>query len=250
MLIAQDHLMSRRPARAMILSLCLIFSGSSAWIVTAQQASEKRPDPARFEKEIGTFEKHDSQHQPPHGAVLFTGSSSVKNWHKELATDFKGLTVLGRGFGGSNMNDLLHYMDKVVLKYNPRAVVVYEGDNDLKEGMSPKEIFRNYQAFYKRLSGRLPQARLYILAVKPSPERWKHWPKAVDLNQKLKTWADAEPNIYFIDMATCLLDDLQKPRKELYSRDNLHLNRDGYKCWRNVLAPALTEIELAHETGH
>lgn len=241
--------MSRRPARAMTLSLCLLFFSSSAWLVTAQQATVKLPDPARFEKEIGAFEKNDSHKQPPQGAVLFTGSSSVKNWHKELATDFKGLTVLGRGFGGSNMNDLLHHMDKVVLKYQPRAVVVYEGDNDLKEGLSPNEIFRNYKTFYKRLKAGLPQARFYIMAVKPSPDRWKHWPRAVELNQQLKTWADAKPDIYFIDMATCLLNDKHEPRKELYGRDNLHLNRDGYKRWRDVLAPALAEMELAHETG-
>ena len=241
--------MSRRPARAMILCLCLFFLSSSAWLVTAQQASVTLPDPARFEKEIHAFEKTDSHQTPPAGAVLFTGSSTVKNWHKELAADFKGLTVIGRGFGGSNMNDLLHYMDKVVLKYQPRAVVVYEGDNDLKEGLSPDQIFKNYKSFYKRLIARLPETRFYILAVKPSPDRWKHWSKAVELNIQLKTWAEAEPNIYFIDVATCLLNDQQMPRKELYARDHLHLNRDGYKRWRDVVGPALTETELAHEPG-
>lgn len=241
--------MTRRPARAMILCLCLFFLSSSAWLVTAQQASVTLPDPARFDKEIHTFEKNDARQTPPQGAVLFTGSSTVRNWHKELAADFKGLTVLGRGFGGSNMKDLLHHMDKVVLKYQPRAVVVYEGDNDLKEGLSPNEIFKNYQSFYKRLKTSLPQTRVYILAVKPSPDRWKHWPKAVDLNNQLKTWADAEPNIIFIDVATCLLNDNQMPNKKLYGHDHLHLNREGYKRWRDVLAPVLAENEMPHESA-
>lgn len=239
--------MTRRPARAMIVSLCMILPGSSAWLVTAQQPGAKLPDPARFEREIGAFEKLDHQNQPPTGAVLFTGSSTIKNWHKELATDFKGLTVLGRGFGGSNMNDLLHYMDRVVLPYKPRAVVLYQGDNDLKEGMTPNEILKNYKTFYQRLQTSLPHTRVYILSVKPSPDRWKHWPNAVILNQKFKAWADNEPNIIYVDVATCLLADNQLPIKKLYKMDQLHLNRDGYKLWLQVLAPVLAENESPHE---
>ena len=28
------------------------------------------------------------------------------------------------------MHDVLHYLDRVALTYNPRAILIYEGDND------------------------------------------------------------------------------------------------------------------------
>lgn len=242
--------MTRRPARAMILSVFMLFSSGSAWLVTAQQQTVKLPDPARFDKEISAFEKADARRMPAPGQVLFTGSSSMKNWHKELASDFNGLQVLGRGFGGSNMVDLLHHMDKVVIKYKPRAVVVYEGDNDLKEGLSVDEILHNYQRFYKRLNSKLPGCRLYVLSIKPSPSRLKFWPQAIEANKKLKSWCESKPNAIWVDVATCLLNEEEKPRPDFFLSDHLHLNRKGYEAWRDAARPVIMKMELAAESAN
>jgi hypothetical protein len=61
---------------------------------------------------------------------VLTGSSSITRWNDRSVKDLAPLTVIPRGFGGSIMNDVLHHLDRVVLKYEPRAVLIYEGDND------------------------------------------------------------------------------------------------------------------------
>ena len=52
-----------------------------------------------------------------------------------LEVDFPGLRVLNRGFGGSELSDVVQFADRIVLPYRPRVVIVYAGDNDL--GLCP-----------------------------------------------------------------------------------------------------------------
>jgi hypothetical protein len=61
--------------------------------------------------------------------MVFTGSSSIARWDT-LADEMKLLDVINRAFGGSQYPDLNRYAKRIVIAYRPRAVVVYEGDND------------------------------------------------------------------------------------------------------------------------
>jgi len=92
---------------------------------------------AKYEKEIQDFESADRKQFPPPGAIVCIGSSSMKGWHSTIVNDLAPLTIIPRGFGGSSMNDALHYVDRIVIPYKPRAVAVYEGDNDIADGISP-----------------------------------------------------------------------------------------------------------------
>ncbi len=88
-------------------------------------------DPHRFEAAIQAFEEADRQAEPSGKAYLFYGSSSIFYWHDMLAEDLAPLEVLPRGFGGSTIIGALHYAQRVVIPSNPKAVVLYEGDNDI-----------------------------------------------------------------------------------------------------------------------
>lgn len=61
-------------------------------------------------------------------------------WNADAAADLAPLTVISRGFGGSIMNDALHYLDRVALTYKPRAVLLYEGDNDTGRANIPTQM--------------------------------------------------------------------------------------------------------------
>ena len=93
-------------------------------------------NPERFESSVAGFEKSDAEAMPPAGAVLCIGSSSMRMWHPTIKEDLAPLTVIPRGFGGSTMNDLLAFTDRIVMPYKPRAILVYEEDNDAQGGIS------------------------------------------------------------------------------------------------------------------
>ena len=93
------------------------------------------PNPERFEKAVQAFEAKDKKDPPPASAIVCTGSSSMVGWHKTIRNDLAPLTVIPRGFGGSTMNDVLYYAERVAIPYRPRAILVYEGDNDIACGI-------------------------------------------------------------------------------------------------------------------
>ena len=64
---------------------------------------------------------------------------------------FPRRTVLNRGFGGSTLADVVYYMDRILLPYRPRLVVLYAGDNDLAAGRTPERVLGDYRAFVARL---------------------------------------------------------------------------------------------------
>lgn len=202
----------------------------------ARAAGEPRT-PDKFEPEIRKFEVVDRRTPPPVGAVLFTGSSSIRLW-TNLTTDFPGRQVINRGFGGSQMSDLLYFFDRVVVPYHPPMIVVYEGDNDLQDGKSVDAVFADFGTFLRRVREKLPDASVAFLAVKPSPARRRLLAEQRDLNRRLRELASKEPRLSFIDTATPLLAPDGSMRPELYQADGLHLNADGYAVWRKAVTDA------------
>ena len=91
---------------------------------------EDNPDPLRFKDEINTYIESDKSNPPPESCYLFIGSSSMRMW-KSLQEDFPGYPVINRGFGGSHFSDAIYYFNDLILAYNPKKIIIYEGDNDI-----------------------------------------------------------------------------------------------------------------------
>jgi len=203
------------------------------------------PDPAKWESAIAAFEEEDQKDPPKPGLILCTGSSSMALWHPTLAADLAPLEVLPRGFGGSTINDLMHFADRVVLPYKPSAILVYEGDNDIAAGVFPETVLKRYREFLDLVEEKLPETEVYVLAVKPSTARWDQWERQAKVNDGLRQMAEELDHVTYIDVASPMLGEDGKPRPELFREDNLHMNEQGYALWtekvREVLLPTATK---------
>jgi lysophospholipase L1-like esterase len=196
------------------------------------------PNNARFAGEIHAFAHADSVSPPPPEPVLFVGSSSIRMW-TSLAADFPGVPVLNRGFGGSRMDDLLRYADRLVFRYHPRTVVFYEGDNDLQDGRTPARIAGDVAEFLQRIRTAQPLTRVVCLAVKPSPSRWTLIDKVRQTNELLAAIVARDTMATFVDVFTPMLGPDGRPRPELFLADSLHMTPAGYAIWRDAVAPVL-----------
>lgn len=204
-------------------------------------------DPTRFVPVIADFMEADKQFPPPKGAVLCIGSSSMRMWHETIAADLAPLTVIPRGFGGSTFWDLLQYLERVVLPYEPRAIVVYEGDNDIAGGASPVEIVETFRRITARVHARLPECRFYVLSIKPSLRRMEMWPAMQEANRLLEAECRADARLVYVDVAGPMLQEDGSVKEDIFLSDGLHMNAKGYAIWRDVLRPVLLEQELAGE---
>ena len=195
---------------------------------------------SRWEHLMQAFEQQDKANFPPKQAILFAGSSSIVFW-RSLAEDMAPLTVINRGFGGSQMSELNYYRDRIVIPYEPRAVVVYEGDNDVAAGKLPDEILMQYQHFIENLKEELPKTDIFLIAVKPSIQRKSLWHIMQDVNTGLQQLADQHEHVQYLDIATPMLDEDGEINPNLFVEDNLHMNKKGYAIWAEVIRPVLME---------
>ena len=216
-------------------------------VLLSMTAAADYPDPERFRPAIDAFLAADAESAPPRGAVVATGSSSMRGWHGRIAGDLAPLTIIPRGFGGSNMKDVRHFLDELVLRHRPRAVLLYEGDNDAAAGATAEEILEHFDVIRAVIHEVLPQTRIYILAVKPSIRRWNLWEAMSATNALLAARADADPRLTFIDVASPMLNEVGEPRAEIFVRDNLHMNGAGYDIWRDAVRPVLVAAEEGFE---
>lgn len=203
--------------------------------------------PGRFESEILEFERGDQAHFPPAGAIVCTGSSSMKGWRFTIEEDLAPLTVIPRGFGGSCMSDALEYVDRIVTPYKPRAVVLYEGDNDVSAGVHEQVIMAELRRFTGAVHRQLPQARIYVMSIKPSICRLHLWPRMKAVNVMFANECAGDQRLTYVDVASAMFDEKHELRKDLFQADDLHMNRAGYEIWRDALRPVLLEKELRYE---
>lgn len=211
-------------------------------------SAQELPDPTRYEDAILKFEEQDKLSPPPANAIVLTGSSSIMYWNEEAPADLAPLTVIPRGFGGTVMNDVLHYLDRVALVYKPRAILIYEGDNDTGRNNIPNDvIIDQLEQIIARIHTELPETRIYVLAVKPSVLRVASWPIAQELNERYKAIADSDPLVTYIDTATPFLKSDGTVMTDIFVEDNLHLNEKGYDIWAAAVRDVLIRYERAFE---
>lgn len=191
-------------------------------------------DPLRFEKEVNDLVKSDSL-VSGRKLILFTGSSSIR-FYADLEKDFPKQNVLNRGFGGSEMTDLLYYAQPLILNYKPDRIFIYEGDNDINSGKSPEEILASADQLLTLLRSQLPsKVKIIFISAKPSVARWHLKSKYEQFNQQLKRWIGTKKNVLFADVWTPMLDSNGQVKTDLFIEDNLHMNRKGYDIWKTVL---------------
>lgn len=214
-----------RVNRLLLPFLALLVSGAAALNAA----------PEKWASAIDKFTAADAAKPPAKGSILFAGSSSIVKW-TTLAADFPGRVILNRGFGGSELSDLLHYADRIVLPYAPARIVIYSGENDLQQGQTPAAVHATFRALCEKVHAALPGTRIGFIALKPSPSRTKILPAVIEANRLIAAECARDPRRAFIDIYPVMLGADGQPRREFFVQDMLHLNPAGYAAWRPLVA--------------
>ena len=193
--------------------------------------------PEVWETSIGAYEASDVESPPDPGSIVFTGSSSILLWDT-LAEDMAPMAVLNRGFGGSVIAHVTHFADRIVLPYEPSAIVLYAGDNDIAFGLSSDCTFRDFEAFVEHVHAAAPDTPIYYISIKPSPARWALWEDMQRANQLIEARTKTDPALHFIDVSEAMLDEQGEPIEELFV-DGLHMTPAGYQLWTSIVRPRL-----------
>jgi lysophospholipase L1-like esterase len=190
----------------------------------------------QWEKEIAAYEAQDRTNPPPAKPVLFIGSSTIRLW-TTLAQDFPGQLVINRGFGGSEIADSVHFADRIVFPYAPKAIYFRAGGNDIANGEAPKAVFQDFKEFETTVHAKLPTTDIYFISWNPTIARWKNRSKERALNDLVKAYARKVPHLEYIDASSFVLGADGKPRPELFRDDKLHFSAAGYQLLAERVRP-------------
>ncbi|MDG5799163.1 GDSL-type esterase/lipase family protein [Marinilabiliaceae bacterium ANBcel2] len=191
-----------------------------------------------WEDEVNAFLDKDKIDLPPENSVLFIGSSSFRAW-TSLQEDFPDHYIINRGFGGSHLADVIRFFDKIVKPYKPSHIVVYEGDNDIASGLSPKEYLEDVITFVRLCEIFLPGVKIDFVSIKPSPAREEWTSNYIATNRLVREYAEKNSMVRLIDITQLMIDDQGQIIEDYFIEDMIHLNDKGYHLWRQVISPYL-----------
>ncbi len=200
---------------------CLAFFSLFLITINAQNA---------FQKEVDEIVKrNDSLWDSSRETIVFTGSSSIRFW-KDVQGRFPEQHILNSGFGGSQTADLLYHLESLVLRYKPKKVFVYEGDNDIFSKKRPKEVIRTIQTIIQLIKKENPNTTIILISAKPSIARWRLRGKYKRLNRKLEKLTLTDVNLFYANVWDIMLNG-RKVKKDIFVNDGLHMNTKGYELW-------------------
>jgi len=217
--------------------LCLAWLSSPVKEAFAAEAETSKPNFKKWEASIQKFESQDKQTPQPTGANLFVGSSSIRMW--KLGQSFPKFKTINRGFGGSEIADLIHFTDRIILKYQPAVILLYAGDNDISRGKSAKIVTADFQKFASDVRKKLPAARIAFISIKPSIKRWNLAGEIRIANKAIAAICASDEKMDYVDIFKPMLGKNGKPMPELFLKDGLHLNERGYRIWAEAVQPFL-----------
>ena len=194
-----------------------------------------------FEGEIKAFAKSDSIVAPLQGKIVFAGSSSFTKW-KDINQYFPGYPIINRGFGGSNLLDVILYVNETITKYKPKQVVIYCGENDLasSDTVSPEIVLDRFSILFNLIRKQLGnKSNITFISIKPSISRWRLEAKIVAANTLIANFIEKQTNANFINIHNAMLQGDGSVMKDIFIADNLHMNAKGYAIWQKIIAPSL-----------
>lgn len=180
----------------------------------------------------------------PQEVLLIAGSATAWRWNEQKW--FSDFRAVNRGFGGSRIDDNTYFADRLIVPFAPSTIILYAGDNDLWARKPAELTAQHFAEFVETIHSELPNTQIVFVAIRPSIARWEIWDAMQEANRLIKQQIDADPNLYYADIAPVTLGDNGRPRRELFIEDDLHLTELGYLEWGRVVKPIVRQAEARY----
>jgi hypothetical protein len=199
------------------------------------------PEVKAWEDDIKKFEQLDKTY--PANSIIFAGSSSIRLW-STLEKDMAPYPVIQRGYGGAKLSDYAVYADRIFDPHPCKAIVIFIA-NDItgsNEDKSPEEIGKLFGYMLKAIRKNHPDTPVFWIAVTPTPSRLAVWPQIQQASEKIKGICNKEENTYFITTYHAFLNDKGLPDEKYFVSDKLHLSKEGYELWTEIIKKEISKV--------
>jgi len=242
-----------------ILLTSWIVSFSIAWTHETVEPQDTRPifgiaDPetqsflAPFRKAAKQWEKDveklssNNEADGSDDTIVCLGSSSFRIWDS-IDRDMAPFRMVRRAYGSARYRDLAIYTPKLIHKLAFSRAMIFIGNDIVGNNLdaTPETVGRLARIVVASILKEQPTADVYLIAVTPTPSRFKLWNKIQIVNQQLEQIASEQSQVHFIPTANSFLDADGQPIEGYFNSDKLHLNDQGYRVWAGILKKHLGE---------
>ena len=190
----------------------------------------------------------------PLGEIVFYGASNFQRW-SAMEEDMAPYNVQNHGVGGSIDTELMHFADILLYPFAPKAIFIQTGSNDYTMGLTMEEVFENKDRMYTMFHEALPDAKIFVMAGLPLPNRAEYWDLTVQVNEFLSQYCAEHDFMVFVDGTDAMLTDSGSEEMatgdgryfnpELFVEDGIHLTQGGHDLWTPYMKAALQESGIS-----
>ena len=224
--------------------LRLLTVASAGYLVCMPANAQQAPD--KFERKALEYAAADKANAPPKGAILFAGDSQFYRW-KTLAEDLPDYTIVNRGIDSFQFSNLLQYMDRLVLPYEPRLIVLHIGGNDVHNGRTAEQILADFKTFVARVRAAHIDAPIVFSSITPGPGRWDEASQRQHANDTIQKYVATQSDLRFIDLWSAMLTSDGQPREDLWVEDRVHPIHAGYLLRVKLTRPFLGKPDKTYD---
>jgi hypothetical protein len=212
---------------------------ASQQFIARHDLTKYAADAAKWDKDVAKLAQNNAT-DGGDDAILCLGSSSFRLWDS-ISEDMAPHKIVRRAYGGAKYCDLAIHAPQLIDGLRFRAAMIFVG-NDITgnaKDKTPEEVARLSKIVIDTVRKHRPNAPVFLIAVTPSPSRFQHWPKIILANQALEKLASNDTKTFFVSTQSKYLNAQGEPRAELFVKDMLHQNKDGYAVWASILKDTL-----------
>lgn len=198
-------------------------------------------DNSTYENKAKKFEE--TKDLDPYKIVL-CGSSSIENWSTSTK-DMEPLTTINVGIGGTTIDQWINSLAKrLVYSYNPRAVVMYVGINNvINSHDSGEEIGNKLSTLFDQIHTYLPNTQIYYILMNLIPNFMSYKSVIEKGNELALKYGENKDYMNFINPGTLLLKKNGDPNHAYFLSDGLHMSIYGYVIWGAEVKRVVIEKE-------
>ena len=198
---------------------------------------------SKWENDIAKLERLDKSQDYSEDSILFIGSSSIRLW-SSIKDDLNPYETIRRAYGGARYTDLIHFTKRLVSSHDIKAVGVFVA-NDITGGindLTPPEVLNLAKFVVKQIRSSHLDTPIFFIETTPTPKRWKAWPEISNANDLIMRYCNEKKGLFYISTRDYFIDKNGLPREDLFIKDRLHLNRNGYSVWGGIIKNNLNRI--------
>ena len=231
-------ILTRNPA--VLIALLIFYASGEAF-------GQPYPSPEilQWESEIARFDSLNLVEDSDAGTLLVTGSSSVRLWDS-IHADMAPYKVMQRGYGGAKLTDFNYYEDRIIKAQQFKAIVIFVA-NDIagaESDKTPKELRQLFRDLVRQLRLKNPDTPICWVETTPTPSRWHVTPQVREANGLIAKYCERNKDLHFIHTFDYFITPQGIPDSTFFRQDMLHLNRQGYKQWSEIIRTSLADAGI------